>query len=185
MIAAAFTAVVGTVPLAIGVLVFQGPVGWQTASSHYALVLAEIIALVTAVVFGVRIACFGHVSGKLPAEMAARAHHGRYLTAADFDSRSRALLRRAQDAIDAVTSSAVYRDGLVDEPAVHAALTELEGRHLDMLARTAADEQASPRSRPCRRTPAPSTSRSASGASSHPRRRACLTVTTRARSRPF
>jgi len=123
---AGFVAVGGTVPLAVGVLVFQGPVGWQSASSHYALLLAGIIALVTAVVSGVRIARFGQPSGKVPAEMAARTHHGRYLTAADFDARSRALLRRAQEAIDTVTSSQVHRAGLVDEPAVRAALTEQE-----------------------------------------------------------
>ena len=58
LVAAAFTAVGGTVPLAIGVLAFAGPVGWQSVSSHYALLLALIIAVVTAVVFGVRIACF-------------------------------------------------------------------------------------------------------------------------------
>ena len=123
---AGFVAVGGTVPLAIGVLVFQGPVGWQSAASHYALLLAEIIAVVTAVLFGVRIARFGQLNGQVPAEVAARTHHGRYLTAADFDPRSRVLLRRAQDAIDAVTSSEVYRDGLVDEPAVNAALAEHE-----------------------------------------------------------
>jgi hypothetical protein len=126
LVTAVFVAVVGTVPLAIGVLVFQGPVAWQSASSHYALVLAEIIALVTAVVLGVRIARFGQVNGKVPAETVARTHHGRYLTADDFDARARTLLRRTQDAMDAVTSSEVYRDGLVDEPAVRAALTEQE-----------------------------------------------------------
>jgi hypothetical protein len=47
--------------------------------------------------------------------MAARAYHGRYLTGADFDARSRVLLRRSQDAVDAVTSSEVYRAGLLDE----------------------------------------------------------------------
>ena len=124
--AAAFIAVGGTTPLAIGVLVFQGPVGWQSAASHYALLVAEIIVVVTTVLFGVRVARFGQLNGQVPAEVAARTHHGRYLTAADFDTRSRALLRRAQDAIDAVTSSEVYRDGLVDEPAVNAALAEQE-----------------------------------------------------------
>lgn len=123
---AGFVAVGGAVPLAIGVLVFQGPVGWQSAASHYALLLAELIAVVTAVLFGVRIARFGQLNGQVPGEVAARTHHGRYLTAADFDTRSRVLLRRAQDAIDAVTSSKVYRDGLVDEPAVNAALAEQE-----------------------------------------------------------
>ena len=126
LVAAAFTAVGGTVPLAIGVLAFAGPVGWQSVSSHYALLLALIIAVVTAVVFGVRIACFGQFNGLAPAEAAARTYHGRYLTGADFDARARALLRRAQDAADAVTSSQVYRTGLVDQPAVSAALTEQE-----------------------------------------------------------
>ncbi len=123
---AGFVAVGGTVPLAIGVLVFQGPVGWQSAASHYALLVAEIIAVVTAVLFGARIARFGQINGQVPAEVAACTHHGRYLTAADFDPRSRILLRRAQDAVDAVTASEVYRDGLVDEPAVTAALAEHE-----------------------------------------------------------
>jgi hypothetical protein len=126
LVTAAFVAVSGTVPLAIGVLVFQGPVAWQSASSHYALILAEIIALVTAVVFGLRIARFGQINGRAPAERAARTHHGRYLTAADFDVRARDLLRRTQDAVDAVTSSEVYRVGLMDQPAVRAALTEQE-----------------------------------------------------------
>jgi hypothetical protein len=126
LVAAGVVAVGGTTPLAIGVLVFQGPAGWQSAASHYALLLAEIIALVTAVLFGVRIARFGQLNGRAPAEIAARTYHGRYLTAADFDARARALLRRAQDAVDAVTSSEVYRAGLVDQPAVSIALAEQE-----------------------------------------------------------
>jgi hypothetical protein len=126
VVSAGFVAVGGTTPLVIGVLIFQGPVGWQSASSHYAVLLAQLIAVVTAVVFGVRIARFGQLNGRAPAEAAAHAYHGRYLTGADFDARARALLRRAQDAVDAVTSSQVYRAGLVDQPAVSAALTEQE-----------------------------------------------------------
>jgi hypothetical protein len=126
LVTSGFVAVAGTVPLAIGVLVFSGPVGWQSASSHYALLLAQLIAVVTAVVFGVRVVRFGQLDGVAPAEAAARTYHGRYLTGADFDGRARALLRRAQDAVDAVTSSAVYRDALVDQPAVSASLTEQE-----------------------------------------------------------
>ena len=126
LVAAGFTAVGGTVPLAVGVLVFSGPVGWQSASSRYALLLAQLIAVRHRVVFGVRVARFGQLDGVAPAEAAARIYHGRYLTGADFDGRARALLRRAQDAVDAVTSSAVYRDGLVDQPAVSASLTEQE-----------------------------------------------------------
>jgi len=126
LVTAGFIAVGGTVPLAIGVLVFSGPAGWQSASSHYALLLAQLIAVVTAVVFGVRVVRFGQLDGVAPAEAAARTYHGRYLTGEDFDGRARALLRRAQDAVDAVASSAVYRDGLVDQPAVNASLTEQE-----------------------------------------------------------
>jgi hypothetical protein len=126
LVAAGFVAVGGTIPLAIGVLVFQGPVGWQSASSHYALLAAELIAAVTAVVFCIRIALFGQPNGKAPAEVAARTHHGRYLTTADFDARARTLLRRAQDAVDAVTSSEVYLAGLLDEPAVSTALADQE-----------------------------------------------------------
>ncbi len=120
---AMFIAVFGATPLAIGVLTFQGPAGWESASNRYALLLAEIIAVVTAVVFGVRIARFGQPSGNVPAETAARTYHGRYLTDADFDARSRVLLRRAQDAIDAVTWSEVCRAGLLDQTAASAALT--------------------------------------------------------------
>ena len=126
MAAAAFTAIGGAVPLAVGVLVFQGAVGWQSVSGRYALLVAEIIAVVTAVVFGSRIVRFGQLDGKAPANVAARAYHGRYLTAADFDARSRALLRRAQDAVDAVTCSDVCQAGLLDEPAVSAALADQE-----------------------------------------------------------
>ena len=55
--------------------------------------------------------------------MAARTYHGRYLTSADFDARSRFLLRRVQDAIDAVISSEICRAGLLDRAAAGAALS--------------------------------------------------------------
>ena len=115
MTAAALTAVCGATPLAVGVLIFQGAAGWESALGRYTLLLAEIIAIVTSVVLGTRIVRFGQPGGKVPADMAARAYHGRYLTGADFDARSRVLLRRSQDAVDAVTSSEVYRAGLLDE----------------------------------------------------------------------
>jgi hypothetical protein len=126
MTAAAVIAVFGATPLAFGVLVFQGPAGWEAASNHYALLLAEIIALVTAVVFGIRVARFGQPGGSEAAAMAARTYHGRYLTEADFDARSRVLLRRAQTAIDAVTSSRVCRAGLLDQAAANTALASQE-----------------------------------------------------------
>ena len=124
--AAGLTALFGTTPLAVGVLIFQGPASWETASNHFALLAAGIIALVTTVILGVRVVWFGQPSGRTPAETAARTHHGRYLTGADFDARSRVLLRRAQDAIDAVTSSLVCRDDLLDRHATSAALASQE-----------------------------------------------------------
>jgi hypothetical protein len=119
-------AVFGTTPLAVGVVALQATTGWESASSHYALLLAEVIAVITIVVFGFRVARFGQPTGKVPAEVAARTHHGRYLTDHDFDARSRVLLRRAQDAIDAVTSSEVSQADLLDQAAVGAALASQE-----------------------------------------------------------
>jgi len=124
--AAGLTALFGTTPLAIGVLIFQGPASWETASNHFALLAAGIIAMVTTVLLGVRVVRFGQPSGRTPAETAAHTHHGRYLTGADFDARSRVLLRRAQDAIDAVTSSPVCRDDLLDRHATSVALASQE-----------------------------------------------------------
>jgi hypothetical protein len=119
-------AVFGTVPLAIGVLALQERTSWESASSHYALLIAELVAVVTAVVFGFRIALFGQPTGKVPEEEAARAYHGRYLTDQDFDAAGRVLLRRAQEAIDAVTSSGVCRDDLLDQAGVSTALAAQE-----------------------------------------------------------
>ncbi len=126
LVAAGCVAVGGTTPLAIGVLVFQGPVAWQSASSHVALILAQLIAIITAVIFGARVIRFGQLNGQVPADVAARAYHGRYLTGADFDARARCLLRRVQDAVDAVTTSEVYLAGFLDAPAARAALADQE-----------------------------------------------------------
>jgi hypothetical protein len=126
MTAAAFTAVGGATPLAIGTLVFQDPAGWQSAWSRYGLLLAGLLAVLTAAFLVTRIIRHGHPDGRAPAEVAARTHHGRYLTAADFDARSRRLLRRAQDAVDAVTSAAVYRADLIDRAATGLALAGQE-----------------------------------------------------------
>jgi len=119
-------AVFGTTPLAVGVVALQATTGWESASSHYAVLLAEVIAIITIVVFGYRVALFGQPTGQEPAEVAARTHHGRYLTDHDFDAQSRVLLRRAQDAIDAVTSSQVCQADLLDQAAVGAALADQE-----------------------------------------------------------
>ena len=119
-------AVFGTAPLAVGVLGLQAATPWESASSHYALLVAEIITIITIVVFGFRVALFGQPTGKVPAEVAARTHHGRYLTDHDFGEPDRRLLRRAQDAIDAVTSSHVCRADVLDRAAVGAFLAGQE-----------------------------------------------------------
>ena len=126
MTAAGLAALFGTTPLAVGVLVFQGAASWETASNRYALALAGIIATITAALLGIRIVRFGQLTGRAPAETAARTYHGRYLTGSDFDARARSLLRRSQDAIDAVMSAAVCRADVLDRPATSAALAGQE-----------------------------------------------------------
>jgi hypothetical protein len=135
-------AVFGTTPLAVGLLGLQVATPWESASSHYALVLAEIIAAITIVIFAFRVGRFGHLTGRVPAEEAARAYHGRYLTDQDFDAPSRVLLRRAQNAIDAVTSSQVCQADVLDQAAVG---TALAGQEWDIAA--ALREQARLRAR--------------------------------------
>jgi hypothetical protein len=123
---ALFVAVVAAAPWAVGVLLFQQPVGWQSAAGRYGLILAELIIAVTAVAFGARVARFGEPHVEDEAVTAARTYRGRYLTDADLDARARVLLRRAQDAITAVTSAAIVRADLLDEPATSALLAEQE-----------------------------------------------------------
>ena len=120
--AAGFIAVTGASPWAFGELIFQGPAGWQSTTGQIGLVLAEAVAMVTVVVFGLRLARFGQLNGEHRAAAAARAYHGRYLTGTDFDGQARTLLRRAQDAVDAVSASLVSRAGLLDGAGGSAAL---------------------------------------------------------------
>jgi hypothetical protein len=126
MTAALFVAVAGASPWAVGVLIFQQPVGWQSAAGRYALLLAQLIVVVTAVVFCTRVARFGELRGGDEAVNAVRAYHGRYLSGADLDARARVLLRRAQDAVHAVNSAEIVRADLIDEPVTSAALAEQE-----------------------------------------------------------
>jgi hypothetical protein len=108
-------AVTGAVPWAIGVLIFQGAVSWQSTTGRYALLLMEMIVAVTAVVFGTQVARFGQVRARYAAAAARSRYRGRYLTGDDLDAPARVLLRRAQDAIDLVTASEVSQAGLLDE----------------------------------------------------------------------
>ena len=139
---AMMVAVFGTTPLAVGILALQATTPWESASSHFALLAAELIAAITIAIFGFRVGRFGHLTGRVPAEVAARTHHGRYLTDHDFDAPSRVLLRRAQDAIDQVTSSEVYQADVLDHAAVG---TALAGQEWDIAA--ALREQARLRAR--------------------------------------
>jgi len=108
-------AVTGATPWALGVLIFQGAVSWQSATGRYALLLMEMILAVTAVVFGTQVARFSQVRARHAATAARSRYRGRYLTGDDLDPPARVLLRRAQDAVDAVTSARISRAGLLDE----------------------------------------------------------------------
>jgi hypothetical protein len=108
-------AVTGAAPWAIGVLIFQGAVSWQSATGRYALLLMEMIVAVTTVVFGTQVARFGQVRTRYAAAAARARYRERYLTGDDLDAPARVLLRRAQDAVDAVTNAGVSEAGLLDE----------------------------------------------------------------------
>jgi hypothetical protein len=123
---ALFVAVVGATPWAVGVLVFQQPVGWQSAAGRYGLLLAELIIAVTAIAFGTRFARFGEPGVEDEAASAARTYRGRYLTEDDLDAHARVLLRRAQDAVHAINAAEIVRADLLDEPATSALLAEQE-----------------------------------------------------------
>jgi len=131
--AAMAVAVTGSAPWAFGVLISQDPAGWQSATGRYALLLSELIVVVTLMVFGTRVASNGRfpradraLAGTRDQALTARAYHGRYLTGADLDARGRVLLRRAQDAADAVRSAAAVKAGLLDAVAADAALAAQE-----------------------------------------------------------
>jgi hypothetical protein len=145
LFAAMAVAVTGSTPWAIGELIFQGPAGWQSATGQYSLVLGELIAAVTLIVFGTRVARSGGFRVRYRAAAAARAYHGRYLTELDLDARGRVLLRRVQDAIDTVRSAQVTRAGVLDEATADMALAAQEWdiavtlrEHADLRARRAA-----------------------------------------------
>src|SRR5277367_3318753 len=76
---ALFVAVAGASPWAFGVLIFQHPTGWQTAAGLYALLLAQAIVAVTAVVVGTGVVRSRAQRGRVSAVSAARAAPGRDL----------------------------------------------------------------------------------------------------------
>jgi hypothetical protein len=142
---ALFVAVAGAAPWAFGVLIYQHPAGWQSAAGQYAFLLAQAIVLVTAVVVGAGVVRSRAHRGRVPAPGPARATPGR-LRAGDgplagddpladggLDARAQALLGRAQNAVRAVASAQICRDGLLDEPATTAALAAQQSEIADAL----------------------------------------------------
>jgi hypothetical protein len=89
---------------------------------YYAVLPAGILAVIVGLQAG--LTCLP--AAGVPAEPAARARPARCLAGDGLDPPSRALLRRAQDAIGAVTSSQVCQAGLLDRAAVSTALASQE-----------------------------------------------------------
>jgi hypothetical protein len=147
---ALFVAIAGATPWAFGVLIYQHPTAWQSAAGRYSLLLAQTILLVTAVVVGVGVlrsrvelslapeaeagpatsdgspSDSTHPTAKGPLAADARAADG-------LDARAATLLRRARNAVRAVNSAEIFRDGLLDEPAITAALTAQQSEIADAL----------------------------------------------------
>ena len=114
-------AVTGAAPWAIGVLIFQGAVAWESATGRWALMLTEMIVMVTMVVFGTRVARFGQARERYAAAATRSRYRGQYLTDADLDAPGRALLRRAQEAVSSARATEVTRAGLLPvDPALAA-----------------------------------------------------------------
>jgi hypothetical protein len=136
---ALFVAVAGATPWAFGVLIYQHPAGWQSAAGQYALLLAQAIVAVTAVVVGVGVVRSRRRRGRVPAAGPARAIPGRSVAGddlvadADLDARAAALIRRARGAVRAVLAAQICRDGLLDEPATTAALAAQQSEIADAL----------------------------------------------------
>ena len=108
-------AVTGAAPWAIGVLIFQGAVAWQSATGRWALMGMELIAALAMVVLASQVARLGQSRTRQAAAAARSKYRGRYLTEADLDAPARVLLRRAQAAIDTVEQAEVTQAGLLDE----------------------------------------------------------------------
>jgi hypothetical protein len=121
MVAAVVVAIAVAMPWAVGVLIFQGPERWQSSLARWALLLAA-----AAVLLGASFVWFARFRSNGAPAVGAGNQAGRHLTEADLDAQDSALLRRAQDAIDAVRSAEVCRAGLLDAAAYRTALAAHE-----------------------------------------------------------
>lgn len=102
---------------------------------------------ILAVIFGLQVALYS-LPARIPVQAAARVGQRPGQAADGFDPPSRVLLRRAQAAIGAVTSSEICRAGLLDRAAVS---TALAGQESDIAA--ALRDQARIRARRAELTP--------------------------------
>jgi hypothetical protein len=96
-------------------------IGVLMAVASGMVLLAVIIAGCALAVFGLRVLALFLPSSRYH-PMQPPASQPPSLAAVDLDEPSRALLQRAASAIDAITSSQVYRDGVVDRSAVRTVL---------------------------------------------------------------
>jgi len=132
----------------VAILILSGAIMvaavWKS-SLYYGVLPLGILA----VIFGLQVALFSLPAAKVPAEVSARTRQGRCLADDGLDGPSRVLLRRAREAIGAVTSSQVCRAGLLDRAAVS---TALAGQAADIAA--ALGEQARIAARRAELTPA-------------------------------
>jgi hypothetical protein len=122
---------------------------WSATSSAAAVVPALIIPLATLVIFTLRVVLSRQPVTSGQAEVAVRIQHHSGPADDGLDPSCRMLLRRAQDAIRAVTSSDVCRAGLLDRAAV---TTALAGQESDITATVR--DQARVRARRTELTPA-------------------------------
>jgi hypothetical protein len=114
-------ALTGATPWAIGVLIYQGAAGWQSATGRWVLMVTELIVMVTMLMLGTRIARFGQARTVYSTTATRSRYRGRYLTDADLDAPARALLRRAQEAVSSARAARVARAGLLQvDPALAA-----------------------------------------------------------------
>jgi hypothetical protein len=108
---AGYLAVLGLVPWAFGELIYQHPARWESGAARVALILAAVLTISALVLFGITV-----TRRDGPAAGAEHQPGGGYPAAGGLDEQAAALLRRAQDAIGAISSSAVGRAGLLAEP---------------------------------------------------------------------
>lgn len=125
--AATFTAVCSAAPWAAGLAEGAAPPAWLAGLGQRGLYAAGLIAFAALVTAAARIVAHDGMNWTGRALMeTVRRHEGRYVTAADLDEPSGALLGRAQSAVDEVMRSRVLADGMLDQTVAAATLPDQE-----------------------------------------------------------